>query len=191
MHVRTYADTMNCVMAGNSCAPRAVIPTAAMPPDRWRRPRIRTPRTRPPCFFRTFSRPAVHRYDFPGLRARPTRPGRFFATKYLAKYGKTGFSVRLLLSSGRAPVRWWGRTPGERRNSVCRQGAAAAVTAPNVVIVTAVRIGAPNIYPICACVYGENVQNVRCSSYVPLPVHATPHKAVCVRKTKNSVDALK
>lgn len=47
---RTYTNTMNCVMAGNSCAPRR----KPMRSPEWcaaRVRRIRTPtRTRPPCF---------------------------------------------------------------------------------------------------------------------------------------------
>lgn len=58
---RTYTDTMNCVMAGNSCARCADTVAAAAQP---KRPRIHTPRTRPPCFFRLFSRAAVARVGF-------------------------------------------------------------------------------------------------------------------------------
>lgn len=65
---RTYTDTMNCVMAGNSCArcadAAAAAVVAAAAAAQPKRSRIHTPRTRPPCFSQRFSRTAVGRVDF-------------------------------------------------------------------------------------------------------------------------------
>lgn len=65
---------------------RAVRRTAARPPVRGAR--IRTPRTRPPCFFRHFSRPAADRAGYPAAESTRTRPVRFPATGTAGNAGK-------------------------------------------------------------------------------------------------------
>lgn len=83
---RTYANTMNSVMAGNSCALRR----APMPPPE-RRARIRTPRTRPPCFSRYFSRPVPDGRGHGVTYQPPRRVNPSVAIKTAAKADKRPF----------------------------------------------------------------------------------------------------
>lgn len=102
---RTYANTMNCVMAGNSCPLRR----APMPPPE-RRARIRTPRTRPPCFPQHFSRLATFDRDH-GLTYRPpTWAIRSVAAKTAIKADKRPFRHGYCLRAGR-PVSGGGDRP--------------------------------------------------------------------------------
>lgn len=59
------------------------------------------------------SRPPI-RFSRATRAADSSRP--VFRHEISRKTRKNRLSVRLLLSSGRAPVRWWGRTPGKRHD---------------------------------------------------------------------------
>ncbi|CAH1708152.1 unnamed protein product [Aphis gossypii] len=87
---------MNSVMAGNSCALRR----APMPPPE-RRARIRTPRTRPPCFSRYFSRPAPDGRGHGTTSRPPRRFNRSVATKTAAKADKRPFRDGYCSRAGR------------------------------------------------------------------------------------------
>jgi len=122
---RTYANTMNYVMAGNSCALRR----APMPPPE-RRARIRTPRTRPPCFSRHFSRPAAFGRGY-GMTYRSPRWAIWsVAAKTALKADKRPFRLGYCSHAGR-PVSGGGDRPdgctatgrGSRWAGDVRQGA--------------------------------------------------------------------
>lgn len=93
---RTYANTMNYVMAGNSCPLRRA---PMLPPER--RARIRTPHTRPPCFSQHFSRLTTFGRDRSLMYQPPTWAIRSVAAKTDIKADKRPFRHGYCSRAGR------------------------------------------------------------------------------------------
>lgn len=103
-------------MAGNSCAPRAVIPTATRcsPTGGGGHVFVRRARDHHVFSVRFRGQPSTDAV-FPGYaRGRLVPSG--FPPQNISQNPEKRTFVRLLLPSGRAPVRWRGRMPGKRRN---------------------------------------------------------------------------